>query len=181
MVVRIRLEGKEVIARSLNAKPAQIKRAGRKTVRDTTNKLHKDLGGAIPRAASTPVGGYRRVRARKRRAKVVEGGIRGSVWMGTRKIAAAYVGRLRNDPDRGGAWAGKYFFENSFVGKMRSGHESVFERVKGKASTGRGKIKERHVHLPQAREIAKRAAFNARKDLSTRFTKNLKDELTKKQ
>ena len=179
MVARIRLEGKEEVARSLNAKPAQIRRAGRKVVRDTTNKLHRELGGAIPRAAGTPVGAFRRIRAKKRRAKVGQGKISGSVWMGTRKIAAAYVGRLRNDHDRGGAWAGKYFFENSFVAKMKSGHVGIFERIKGKSDTGRVKIKERHVHLPQAREIAKRAAYNARKDLSTRFTKNLKEELAK--
>ena len=175
MVVRIRLEGKEAIARSLNAKPAQIRRAGRKAVRDTTNKLHRDLGGDIPRAAGTPVGGFRRIRAKKRRAKVGQGRVSGSVWMGTRKIAAAYVGRMRNDPDRGGAWAGKYFFENSFVAKMKSGHESIFQRVEGT-----NKIRQRYVHLPSAAGVAKRAGDNARKDLSARFTKNLKEELAKR-
>ncbi len=174
MVVKIRLEGNEAIARSLNAKPAQVKRASRKAVRETVTALHKELGGAIPRAAGTPVGGFRRVRAKKKRAKQGRGKVSGSVWMGTRKIAAAYAGRLRNDPDRGGAWAGKYFFENSFVAKMKSGYVSIFQRVEGAS-----KIRQRYVHLPSAAGVAKRAGDNARKDLSARFTKNLKEEMTK--
>ena len=175
MVARIRLEGHEAVAKSLNAKPAQIKRAARRTVRLAVTSLHKELGGAMPRAAGTPVGAYRRVRAKKRNARTSKGRVSGSVWMGTRRIAAAYVGKLRNDPNAGGAWAGKYFFENAFVAKMKSGHESIFERVEGT-----NKIKQRYVDLPQAREIAKRAALSTRKELSSQFSKNLARELAKK-
>ena len=175
MVARIRLEGHEAIAKSLNAKPAQIKRAARRTVRLAVTSLHKELGGAIPRTAGTPVAAYRRVRAKKRNAKTRGGRVSGSVWMGTRKIAAAYVGKLRNDPSAGGAWAGKYFFENAFVAKMKSGQESIFERVEGS-----NKIKQRYVNLPQARGVAKRAAFNTRKELASQFSKNLALEMAKK-
>ncbi len=98
----------------------------------------------------------------------------GSVWMGTRKIAAAHAGRLRNDPARSGAWAGKYFFENSFVAKMGSGYESVFQRIEGS-----NKIKQRYVHLPSAAGVTKGIVRKSERDFSTLFTKNLKAEIAK--
>lgn len=174
MIIRLRVEGREEIAANFKAKPAQIRRATRKTVRQVTNELHKELGGQIPRTAGTPIVGYRRVRAKKTTPKGRQRSSTGTVWMGTNKIAARYAGRLRNDPERNGAWAGKYFFENSFVAKMKSGYESIFQRIKGS-----NKIRQRYVHLPDARQDAVRAANKAELRLRKILRVNLQKELAK--
>ena len=175
MQVRLKVTGQKELAAYFKAKPAQVRRAARRTVRQITNELHKELGGTIPRKAGTTVVGYRRVRAKKKTPKGRQASSRGSVWMGTNKIAAAYAGRLRNDPTSGGAWAGKYFFENSFVAKMKSGHESIFQKIKGT-----NKIRERYVHLPDARNDAKRAADKVELKLRNVLRKNLEIEMAKK-
>ena len=173
MRMRIRIEGQEAIAREFKARPAQVRRATRRTVRQLVNEGHKELGGAIPRSAGTPVGGFRRVRAKKTTPKGRQRSSRGEIWMGTNKIAARYAGKMRNDAGAGGAWAGKYFFENSFVATMKNGYESIFERVAG------GKLKQRYVHLPDARGDAQRAADKIELRLRKILRANLAQEIAK--
>lgn len=171
MKMHIRLEGQKELAAFFRAKPAQIRRASRTTVRQLTNEGHKELGGTIPRTAGTPVGGFRRVRAKKRTPKGRQRSSTGSIWMGTNKIAAHYVGKMSNGHN--GAWAGKYFFENAFVAKMKKGYESVWERTSG------GGLKQRYVHLPDARNDARRAADKIEKRLRIVLRKNLEKEMRK--
>ena len=171
MKMRIRLEGQKELAAYFKAKPAQIRRASRATVRQLTNEGYKELGGTIPRTAGTPVGGFRKVRAKKRTPKGRQRSSTGSIWMGTNKIAAHYVGKMSNGHK--GAWAGKYFFENSFVATMKNGYESVWQRTSG------GGIKQRYVHLPDARNNAKRAADKIEKKLRITLRKNLEKEMAK--
>ena len=173
MVMRIRLEGQAAIAAMFKARPAQIRRASRKTVRTVTNRLHRELGGQIPRANSTPVVGYRKIRAKKKTPRGRGQSSFGSVWMGTNRIAARYAGRLRNNKSRGGASAGKHFFENAFVAKMSNGYESIWKRMDD------GKLKQQYVELPNARAIAEQAADKARRELKLLLRKNMEIEMNK--
>jgi len=173
MVMRIRVEGQAAIAAQFKARPAQIKRAARKTVRQVTNKLHKRLGGAIPRADGTPVVGYRKIRAKKKTPRGRGRSSYGEVWMGTNKIAAHYAGRMRNRPSQGGASVGGHFFKNAFVAKMSNGYESVWKRIEG------GKLEQQYVELPSARREAERAAKDAQVDLARLLRKNMEIEMNK--
>lgn len=174
MKMTLRITGRDEIAKKLKATPAQVRRASRKTVRQVVNEGYRELGGTIPRTAGIPVGGYRRVRAKKQTPKGRQRSSRGEVWMGTNKIAAKFAGKVRNDPTTGGAWAGKYFFENSFVAKMRNGYESIFERVHGSR-----KLQQRYVHLPDARNDAQRSADRMELRLRKILRANLEKELAK--
>ena len=174
MQYRLKVTGADKIAAKLKATPAQVRKASRSTVRQVVNELHRELGGIIPSHAGTPIGSFRKHRARKTTPKGRQRSSRGSVWLGTNKIAAAYVGRLREDPDAGGAWAGQYFFENGFIRKMRSGHVGIFTRVAGSR-----KIKQEDVELPDARNDAELAANRAQLRLRRILRQRLQIELDK--
>ena len=164
-------------AKFFNAKPAQIKRATRRTVRTITNDLHKELGGTIPREADISVLGYRKVRVKKKTPKGRGKSSTGSVWVGQNQVQARFAkGRKRNDKARGGAWAGKYFFKNAFVLKAKSGFESIFQR------TGKGKlpVKQAYINLPKAQEFTRKAADRAKNRLVPLLEKNLRIEMNKR-
>lgn len=174
MKLRLRVEGRGEIAQSFRAFPKEIRRASRRTVRQITNELHKELGGKIPRTAGVSILGYRRVRAKKRPPKANKRLTRGIVWLGTRRIAARYAGRMRDSETFGGAFAGQYFFENAFVAKFKSGYDGIFKR------NDQGKLEEQYVNLPQAHAEVIAAAGKSRSRISELLQKNLEHERRKR-
>lgn len=152
MKINIRVENKEELNQWFKDKPKQINRASRLTVNRITSDLHKRLGGIIPKTAGTSVAGYRRVRAKKTLSKVKNRSkiMRGVVWLGTMKIPAKYGGRTRNV--KGGAKAGRHFFENAFVATMKSGYRGIFYRKPD------GKLEQAMIDLPEAQENVIQAA-----------------------
>ena len=171
MVMRIRTQGLKELTAYFKAKPAQVKRAARKTVRQITNELHKELGGTIPRDAGTSVGGFRRVRAKKKTPKGRQRTSRGSVWMGTNRIQAEYAGRAKAIGSD--VKVGKYFFKNAFIMKYKSGHEAVILRI------GRGKIAPAYVNLPNSHAITRAAVNKARYRLKDKLRENIRIEFAK--
>ena len=153
--------------RMYNLTPAQMKKAAQKTINTVVPKYQKEAGGAIPRAAGTSITGYRRVRSKRKLAKVRK--LRGEVWQGTLRIPARYAGRLRQT--KGGVRAGRLFFEGAFIATMKNGYRSVFRR-KG---AGRYPIEQEFVYLDDSPSIMARLADGARRDLS----RILEDEVRK--
>lgn len=173
MEMRIRLDGKEQVAQWFKLKPKQIDRATRLTINQVTNELHKSLGGKLPREAGTSVVGYRRVRAKKTLAKARSRANRGVTWMGTMKIPAKYAGRMKQVP--GGVQVGRHFFENAFIGTMKSGYEGVFTRIQGT-----DKIKQAMIEMNNAEAQVITAASWAEGRSKNILAKRLHIELNKK-
>ena len=175
MKFRLRVEGREEIKQTFRVLPKEIRRAARRTVRQVTNELHRELGGKIPRTAGVSVVGYRRVRAKKRTPKGRQVGSRGVVWMGTRPIAARYAGKMRDSEIYGGAFAGQYFFENAFVAKFKTGYVGIFKRNKDS-----GKLEEQHIELPKAHRDVVSSAEKIRPRMSELLQENLERERRKR-
>ena len=181
MKFRLRVEGREEIKQTFRVLPKEIRRAARRTVRQVTNELHRELGGKIPRTAGVSVVGYRRVRAKKRTPKGRQVGSRGVVWLGTNQIEARFAGRMRDSETFGGAFAGKYFFENAFVAKFDSGYVGIFKRSEsGKTRHGKAELEKQYINLPKSHEDAAKAAQEARPRMRELLQENLELERQKR-
>lgn len=153
---RLTVTGAGIIKKEWALRPTQIARASRLTVNQITRELEKELGGDIPREHGTSIAGFKRVRAKKTLAKARNRKrVRGITWIGRNAIASAYAGKPRNV--KGGARAGRYFFENAFVAKMKSGHVGIFRRIEGST-----KIVETLVELTNAKAQVVRAVNGKR-------------------
>ena len=165
--IKINLDTAEAV-RALNPSKAELKRASRLVINKITNDVHKDLGGRLPRGSGVQIGGFRRVRTRKTKAK--GNTLRGTVWIGGNQIAAKYVGRPRDVT--GGAQAGRHFFPGAFVATMKNGYTSVFKRSQN------GKIKEQTVEVknlhPEAQAAVRRHSATATKILKSELEKILR-------
>jgi hypothetical protein len=168
MQFNVSLRGdQERLQRLYNRTPVEMKKASKATINKVVPKYQREAGGAIPRSAGTSITGYRRVRSRKKLAKIKK--LRGEVWQGTARIPARYAGKLRQV--KGGVRAGRLFFEGAFIATMRNGYRSVFKR-KGK---NRYPIEQEFVYLDESQSIVARLADSARRDLSS----ILEDEVRK--
>lgn len=155
------------LARMVNLTPKEMNKASQRTINKVIPNIQREAGGAIPRAAGASVGGYRRVRSKRKIATVRR--LRGEVWQGTLKIPAKYAaGRLRQT--RTGVRAGRLFFEGAFLATMRNGYRGVFRR-KG---AGRA-IQQEYIYLDDARSVMERLNKSARRDV----TAILEDEVRK--
>ena len=153
----IKIDGTDAIKNEFGLRPAQIRSASRLTVNQVARELQQELGRSIPKQHGTSITGFKRVRAKRTLAKARNSRkrIQGITWIGRNAIAAAYAGKPRNV--KGGARAGRYFFENAFVVTMKSKHTGIFKRIKGS-----NKIEEQTVDLTNAQAQVVHAAKNAR-------------------
>lgn len=165
--IGFQINTKDAVA-ALKPKPGEIKRASRLTINKIVNSVHTDLGGTLPRGSGVQVGGFRRVRTKKQKAK--GSNLRGTVWIGGNKIAAKYVGKPKNVP--GGAQAGRHFFKGAFVATMNNGYTSVFKRSQN------GGIKEETVDVknlhPEAQRAVDKHSKGAKKILKSELEKILR-------
>jgi hypothetical protein len=146
------------LQRMYHLAPRELRKASQRTINTVVPKYQKQLGGEIPRAAGASVGGYRRVRSKRKLATVKR--MRGVIWQGTLKIPAKYAaGRLRQT--KSGVRAGRTFFEGAFIATMKSGYRGVFRR-KG---AGRFPLEQEYLYLDDAKAIVARLATSARRDL----------------
>lgn len=173
MEMRIHIDNKKEIALWFKVKPKQVSRASRLSINQVTNELHKQLGGSLPRDAGTSVVGYRKVRAKKTLAKSRSKTKRGVTWMGTMKIPAKYGGRMKQV--HGGVKVGRHFFENAFIGTMKSGYVGVFKRIQGT-----DKIEQAMIEMNNADAQAATAATWAEARYKNVLRKRLKIELDRK-
>lgn len=169
---RLKVEGADLIKKEWKLRPTQIARASRLTVNQITRELHKELGRDIPKEHGTSIAGFKRVRAKKTLAKARKR-VRGITWIGRNAIASAYAGKPRNV--KGGARAGRYFFENAFVAKMKSDHVGIFKRIQGSS-----KIEEQTIELTNAQAQVIRAVDGKRGKIRQIMQKQLRKQIKSK-
>jgi len=169
--MKIRIDGKKELAAYFAAKPAQIRRATLFTAKQITRELHKELGGAIPRSADTSTLGYRRARAKNTTPKARQRKVRGVVWMGTKKIAAKFVGKPRQG--KGVVRVRGHVFQNAFIRNYGSG-PVVLQRI-----AGTDRLKEAKIELPNSAGQAQSAASRARGRIKRVIRERLRRELAK--
>lgn len=156
----IDVKGVDALINRFNAVPAQIKRARKraitKTVKQVMTKGRREMAEEhhIPQKVLKKSANYRgRVIAHTARS-----GAMGSIWFGNSPINSGYVGRLRDAPNHGGAFAREFFYQQGFVATMRSGHKGVFIRQ----GLNRLPIKEGVVELNRADSLIKSIAQESR-------------------
>jgi len=174
--IKLQLSDPQLVRR-LKPTKAQLARAQRLVINRIVDMTHKELGGSIPKRSGVRVGGFRKVRAKKNKAKVRQKTATGVVWLGGNKVQAKFGGRLKQT--KKGAYAGRHYWANAFVAKMKNGYESIFRR------TGNGKLEEMRIDVVPMHEIASRSvARNSenstgllRKELTKILNKNAKRKL----
>jgi len=130
VAISVDVKGFDDVIKQFNATPGQIKRARKravkKTVKQITNKGRRAIAEEhhLPQKVLKKSGNYRgRVLSR-----IYHGGSGGHIWFGNNPIKSGYIGRLRNAPNHGGAFARDFYFKGGFIATMRSGHTGIFER-----------------------------------------------------
>ena len=128
--ISVDVKGLDDVIKQFNAVPGQIKRARKraikKTVKQIVNKGRKAMADEhhIPQKVLKKSGNYGgRVLSSTSRS-----GAGGSVWFGNNPIKSGYLGRLRDAPSHGGAFARDFYFKGGFIATMRSGHTGIFAR-----------------------------------------------------
>lgn len=172
------------IRRSLGELDRSLTRAKRRAVNKTARWVRtraiREIAAAnnipqkILRGHRNPVSG-KKTRGRRGRvfvSRAVEGHEHASLWIGTRAVAAGYLGTPHQF--RYGAKVRGRKFEKAFVATMASGHVGIFRRAKdGDGRVGRLPIKEEYVELAQADT----AVAGIRRQIPARLRKTLDQEL----
>lgn len=171
MQLKISIDGQREVASYFAAKPKQIKRATLFTTKQITRELHKELGSSIPKEVSTSIAGYKKARARRTVPKARRRTVRGVVWMGTNRIPAIFAGKARQG--KGYVKVRRHKFENAFIMKFKSGHESIMIRKSD------GGLKEAMIDLPNSSAQARSAASNAQGRIKRIMRERLRKELAK--
>ncbi|PPD22869.1 MAG: hypothetical protein CTY22_05200 [Methylomonas sp.] len=147
----------------ITALPGQIARARRSAIGTTVTYARQRLQAQMIARTGLPARVFRRVRIKTRRRPES-----GTVWLGYNPVKAAYVGRVKQDPQ--GAFAGDYFFPDSFVVRMQSGHVGIFKRG-GQSRLG---LVEQTVDLSAGPAVARSVAADAGRELRARLADRLR-------
>jgi hypothetical protein len=119
--LHVELSGLEDVMRDIEAMPAQIDRAMKRTIRKGTQYA----AGQVIRGLATANNIPQRI-LRNRRVKTRIGDELGSVWIGHNPVAVSYLGTPRQT--KSGAKVGARAFPGAFVATMPTGHTGVFRR-----------------------------------------------------
>lgn len=120
MIVDIRLDGADLALQAVGVSKRRVKKAIQKAIQETTQIETKAIGAEITsahRLDDTFDGS---------RVKGSQKGATGKVWIGTKPIKSAYLGKLTQD--RRGTRAGKHYYPGAFIPNLKSGHRGAFKR-----------------------------------------------------
>lgn len=172
MDIRVSLVGQQKqLQRMLKLMPGEMQKITKKVINEVVDETHRELGGIIPRAEGVSIGGYRRVRSKKRRAKGRKR-VRASIWQGTLRIPAKYAGKPRNV--KGGAQAGRHFFPGAFVATMKdTGYTGIFRR----RGADKHPLEQEYVYLDNAPGIVQSAAQSAETKMRQRIRQLAEESL----
>ncbi len=184
--ITVDFEDLQPVLGDLKATTKQLDRSITRAINKTTDQVHSHIIRHMAKQHDIPakalrkqLGGYKgRVLKRKanRRRNT------GRVWVGKNPIKSGYVGRLKNAPDYGGAFARKYFFKGGFIAQMRSGHTGIFARHATQTMRNKNKaaISETTVELVKADAIAKAARDDVPKIFEKVFAQEFNYEINVK-
>jgi len=174
----VNFDGLDRTLLTLQALPRQIETASRRAVATVTRQTHREVLREMAAGAGVT---QKLLRSRRRVLQRLpsrrQGNRpRGSVWAGTRPLAAGYLvtsaqrrNLLLGKRARGGARAGKHFFPGAFWAETATGHVGIFQR-RGRA---RLPIDEQVVPL----EIPPGAQARIKSEVPRRLTKALGHEI----
>lgn len=146
--------------RYIEAKPKQVDRASHTAMKRTLkwgasalvrglSQQHDIPGKVIRGKSSNPhnAGKKNADRIRVRNPSYMEINPKGYLWVGSKPIAAGYIGRLRQL--KRGAKTRSHMFTGAFVAEMKSGHQGIFQRD-GQERLG---INQHYVQLHEADQV----------------------------
>jgi|GEM_PF-6495342 len=164
-MIRVTYDGRLRRIQTLNLLPRQVRRAIRNTANKITREYRNEIGKEIAVKHKIKIGGFKRVRARKKLAKARGRRGKAVTWIGENSVSAHYGKFHRQLKD--GIKVGDTFFRNGFKLKG-TGFKGVFKRVNGK-------LVEQKIPLDHASSIVDRKVNQKR----NRITEVLKSEIAK--